>query len=192
VSCSSSICTANLFSTLTKTVLAWVRHSDLQLSMYVARHTEGLYCCDVIIETRTTWDQSAIGRPSELKHSVRRTGLLFLSWIRIHCLYARLPEAGHSWDRNDLVEELRIAQGRTYVIVFPLFTCPLHTRNQFRAVAIFRLAMEPLMDYKTIITGYLVVYFCLQPKNDVTHWSKPLSPSFKLLNSSFTNIFPVI
>jgi len=72
-------------------------------------------------------------------------------------------------DRNDLVKELPIAQGRTYAIVVPLFICPLHTRDQFRVVVIVRLVMEPLMDCKTIITGYSVVYFCLQPKNEVTH-----------------------
>ena len=83
----------------------------------------------------------------------KSAGLLFWSCIHIHCLYACLPEAGHSGDRNDLVEELPIAQGRTYVIVVPLFICPLHTRDQYLAVVIFRLIMEPLMDYKTIITG---------------------------------------
>jgi len=35
----------------------------------------------------------------------------------------------------------------------PLFICPLHTRDLFRVVVIFRLVMEPLMDYETIITG---------------------------------------
>ena len=99
----------------------------------------------------------------------KSTGLQFWSCIHIHCLHARFPEAGHSGDRNDLVEELPIAQGRTYVIVFRLFIRPLHTRDQFRLVVIFRLVMELLMDYKTIVTGSQsttrcdvsqFVYFC--------------------------------
>jgi hypothetical protein len=38
--------------------------------------------------------------------------------------------------------------------------------------------MEPLMEYKTIIAGYLVVYLCLQPKK----WGKTLKQTTVAIN----------